>query len=259
MVLTVNIGNTMISIGVFKEDRICFTAAIETRKRATSFEYANSFLQLFSLFSIKTEDIEGTVLSSVVPVLTEPVKEAFRLILKGKVLVVSAGVKTGLNIRGNRNVNLGSDLVCTAVGALREQQMPCVIVSFGTATTFMALDKTGTLLGTSIAAGIQTSLEALREKSARLPEIELDSSGELVGSDTAQSMKSGIFYGAACMCDGMCGRFAEYLGGDVTFVATGKYAEKILPLCERNYVYDEYLLLKGLNHIYRRNRKLLQD
>ena len=91
--------------------------------------------------------------------------------------MVSAGVKTGLNIRGNRNINLGADLVSTAVGAAKEYPMPCVIVSFGTATTFVALDEKGTLLGTSIAPGLQTSLEALREKAARLPEIELDAPG----------------------------------------------------------------------------------
>ncbi len=256
MVLTVNIGNTVISIGGFKEDQICFTASIETRKKATSFEYANSFLQLFSLFDVDLGKLEGAVMSSVVPMLTEPVKEALQLILKKKVLVVSAGVKTGLNIRGNRNINLGADLVSTAVGAAKEYPMPCVIVSFGTATTFVALDEKGTLLGTSIAPGLQTSLEALREKASCLPEIELDSPGDVIGCDTAQSMKSGIFYGTACMCDGMCRRFEKLLGENTTFVTTGRYAKKLFPLCEKDYVYDEHLLLKGLNQIYHRNKKL---
>lgn len=256
MVLTVNIGNTVISVGGFKEDHICFTASIETRKKASSFEYANSFLQLFSLFGVKREDFQGAALSSVVPVLTETLKDALNLILKREVLVVSSGVKTGLNIRGNRNVNLGTDLVCTAVGALKKYSAPCVIVSFGTATTFIALDQKGAFLGTAIAPGIQTSLEALREKAARLPEIELNTPNDLIGTDTAQSMRSGIFFGTACMCDGMCTRFSQLLGGNTTFVATGRYAKKVLPLCRETFEYDEYLLLKGLNQIYHKNKKL---
>lgn len=255
MVFAVNIGNSRISVGAFEKDEIVFTAAIETRKKATSWEYANNFLQIFSLYGRDAEGFSGGVISSVVPRLTPVIKEALEMIVKGKVLVVSAGVKTGLEIKRNNSLNLGSDLVCAAVGAIMEKALPCVVVSLGTATTFTVIDREGRFLGTSIAAGMQISLEALREKAARLPEIELEPPSDMIGMHTAESMKSGVFYGTACLCDGMCDRFRRELGEETTFFMTGQYAKLILPFCENDYRVDENLLLKGLNRIYHKNVK----
>lgn len=255
MIFAINIGNSRISLGAFEKNEIVFTAAIETRKKATSWEYANHFLQIFALYGQTKETFSGGVISSVVPRLTPVVKEALEMLITGKVLVVSAGVKTGLEIKQNNSLNLGSDLVCSAVGALEEKALPCVIVSVGTATTFIVLDRKGRFLGTSIAAGMQLSLDALREKAARLPEIELEPPADLIGMHTVESMKSGVFYGTASMCDGMCDRFRRVLGEDTAFFMTGQYARLILPFCQNNYRLDEHLLLKGLNRIYDKNVK----
>lgn len=255
MVLTVNIGNSVLSTAVFEEDRLLYAASIETRKKATSFDYADIFLRLLGFYQIGAEQLKGAIISSVVPSLTDTVKKAVELLGSCKVLEVTPGIKTGLNIKGNRNVNLGADLVCTSVAAVRKYPMPCVVVSLGTATTFSFLDQNGCLLGTSITAGMEISADSLRQHGVRLPEIGMEQPEQLVGTTTSESMKSGLFYGTASMIDGMCRRYEQETGEPVTRVLSGRYAEAILPFCEDLYKHEPNLLLEGLYYIYQKNEK----
>lgn len=255
MIMAVNIGNSVISIAVFEEDCLVYTASIETRKKATSFDYADTFLRLLEFSKIHAGQIQGAIISSVVPSLTDTVKKSLELLISHKVWVVTPGLKTGLNIKGNRNVNLGADLVCMAAAAIGKYAMPCVIVSLGTATTFSFLDTYGCLLGTSIAAGVEISAVSLREHGMRLPEIGMEKPEQFIGNTTTESMKSGIFYGTASMIDGMCRRYEKEIGQPVTRVITGRYGQKILPFCEDGYENDSNLLLEGLYQIYLKNTK----
>lgn len=255
MILAVNIGNSTINLGGFQGEQLCFRFSVSTRPKATAFEYAGSFAQGVSFCGKPVGECSGAVIASVVPILTGEVKKAVELAFGCEALVVSPGVKTGLNIKVNNALNLGTDLVCAAVAASRLYPHPCVIFSLGTATTLTALDATGSLLGTSIMAGVQISLEALREHAACLPQISLQAPSSLIGIHTVDSMKSGLIYGTASMLDGMGKRYAEQLGEDTVFIATGRYASEIIPYCESSFILDEDLLLKGLNLIYHKNVK----
>lgn len=256
MVFALNIGNTIITLGGFEEDCISFTASISTRKTATAYEYANSIVQILSLHGVAPGQVEGAIVSSVVPMLTAVLKQSLELLCQCRVLVVSAGVKTGLNIKVSQSTNLGTDFVCNAVSAVKYHPLPCAVFSLGTATTVCAIDQKGQLLGTSIMAGVQTSLEGLCDRAVRLPQISLEAPNSLIGTNTFDSMQSGFIFGTASMIDGMGKRYAQILGENTTFVITGQYAKSILPYCENTYVYDEHLLLKGLYVIYRKNVRL---
>lgn len=256
MRLAVKIGNSRISIGGFEGDcgNLVFSASIETRKKATAYEYANSFTQILSLHHVSRQQLEGGIICSVVPLLTTEMKKALQLICRGSVLIVSSGTKTGLNIR-KHNGNLGADFVCMAVAAVRQYPLPGIVVSLGTATTFSAIDREGCFLGTSITAGIQTALTALWEYTAKLSEIEIEPPSEkrIYGTTTADSMKSGLIYGTASLVDGMCRRYQRELGEQSSIIITGEYAEVILPYCETDYYYDKDLLLRGMDFIYCKN------
>lgn len=254
MVLTVNIENTIITFGVFDDDRLSFSASIAASPNATEFEYAASFQQILTLSHIPLIKIDGIILASVVPMLTPKLKQACRLLFHTEPLLVSAGVKTGLNLKVS-TATLGTDFVCAAACAVREYKTPSVIVSLGTATTFSAIDGNGVFCGTAIAAGVQVSLEALHQCAAQLPQASIEPPQAVIGTNTAASMRSGLIYGTASMIDGMCARFAAQLSGLPVFLATGQHAQDIIPYCDTPFVSDPHLVLKGLYYIYLKNKK----
>ncbi len=254
MILAVKIGNTTISVAGFEDDHICFSASIETRKSATIYEYTNCFAQMMSFYQISVKEISGIAIASVVPILTNVICQAWKRLNNVSILVVDTGVKTGLNIK-KHHMNMGTDLICSAVAATKLYTLPCIVISLGTATTFTAIDQQGCFLGTSITAGLQTSLTALLDNTAKLSEVELDAPNTLVGTSTVDSIKSGLIYGTASMIDGMYQKYQAILEEKATAILTGQYADMILPFCEKQYVYDEFLLLKGLHIIYQKNQK----
>lgn len=252
MVLAVKIGNTTVALGGFEDDRLVFSASIETRRESQPVDFAASILSVLSLYQVSDQQISGAAISSVVPSLTHTVYQGLELLGISQILVVSSGTKTGLKIK-KQNSNLGTDFVCMAVGAMNDYPLPCMIVSLGTATVFFGIDETGCLLGTSITAGVRISMEALHRYTSKLPETELEAPHQLMGGNSADSIKSGIIYGTASMVDGMCARYREELGAGAPCIVTGQYAASILPYCKGEYQYDETLLLRGLYRIYRRN------
>jgi type III pantothenate kinase len=253
MIFAVNIENTIISLGMFDDDRMLFSASIATQLNNTAYEYAVCLKQILSLKQFDANSVTGSIIASVVPSLTQTMKDALSILWNGPVLVLSAGIKTGLNLKVHSGT-LGADFVSAAVCAGKEYPLPCVIVSLATATTFAAIDRNGTFLGTSIAAGIKISCDALHSKAAQLPQISMDAPGNLIGTNTATSMKSGLIYGTACMLDGMCKRYQDILGEDTTFLATGPYTGQVIPYCTTSFIIDEHLVLKGLNYIYQKNQ-----
>jgi type III pantothenate kinase len=174
--------------------------------------------------------------------------------LTGKTaLVVGPGLKTGLNIKIENPAQTGADLVVGCVAALREHKPPMIVVDMGTATTMVVLDASGALVGGSIAPGVKISMDALTERAALLPGLQLDAPKRAIGRNTVDCMRSGIMLGAACQIDGMVERMEAELGMKTTVVVTGGIARFVIPMCKTPVVYDKDLLVKGLAHLYREN------
>ena len=169
--------------------------------------------------------------------------------------MVGPGLKTGLNIKVENPSQTGADLVVGSVAALREHKAPLIVIDMGTATTIVVLDKDGAFIGGSISPGVKISLDALTDRTALLPGLQLDQPKKAIGRNTIDCMRSGIMLGNACMLDGMVERMEEELGYKTTVVATGGIAKFVLPLCKREMIYDKDLLVKGLAILYRENRK----
>lgn len=253
MLLTVDIGNTNITLGVFNEEVLLFTARLATDARLTSDQYAIDIKDVLSLNGVGYSEIEDAVICSVVPVVGSAVAEAVSKLCSIVPLIIGPGVKTGLNIKIDNPAQLGADLAAGAVAALNEYTMPCVIIDMGTATTISVLDKNGSFLGGSIGAGVRLTLKALTENTAQLPQINIAAPQSVIGTNTADCMRSGLVYGTAAMLDGLLDRIEEELGETPTVVATGGLSSQIINFCTRHIIYNENLLLDGLRYIYEKN------
>ncbi len=255
MILTIDIGNSNIVIGGVRDDEIVFEARLRTEATKTSDQYCVDLKILLDVYKIKTEDIEGCIISSVVPQVLNSFQSAIKK-LTGKVsLVVGPGIKTGLDIRLENPGQTGADLVVADVAALREHKPPLIVIDMGTATTMSVLDENGAHIGGCIMPGVRISMDALTDKTALLPGLQLDQPKRAIGRNTIDAMRSGIMMGTACMLDGMVERMEQELGSKTTVIATGGIARFIVPLCKTPMIYDKDLLIKGLATLYRDNRK----
>lgn len=254
MLLTVDVGNSNIRLGGFVDDKLVFVSSIATDTRSTSDEYASRILCVFSLRSVQPSEIYGAIISSVVPQLNRVISDAIEFLFKVKALIVGPGVKTGIGIQCDMPSSVGADLICASVAAHFLYGSPSVIIDMGTATKLTAVNEKGAFVGTSIAPGVMLGLDALASGTAQLPLVSLEAPQSAIGKNTADCMKSGVVFGAASMIDGMSRRINEELGGNARVLATGGYASLILPYCKENITYDENLVLKGLNLIYKKNK-----
>lgn len=255
MILVIDIGNSNIVIGGVEENEIVFEARVRTETTKTSDQYCVDLKILLDVYGIDTKNIEGSIIASVVPQVLNSMQTAVKKLTGQQSLVVGPGLKTGLNIRLENPAQTGADLVVGCVAALKEHKPPMIVIDMGTATTMVVLDETGALIGGSISPGIKISMDALTERTALLPGLQLDQPKRTIGRNTIDCMRSGIMTGAACMLDGMISRMEEELGQKTTVVATGGIAKFILPLCRKEIIYDKDLLIKGLAAIYRDNRQ----
>lgn len=255
MVLTVDVGNTNIVFGGFEGDELRFTSRIRTDKYQMRDEYLIKFSELIRFYGYNPADFDGAIISSVVPPLIPVLKSALAEIISGRVLVVSPGIKTGLNIKIDDPAIMGADLVCGSVGALSRYPTPCIVADLGTATKLLVLGADGSFLGGPIMPGVNISLDALTKNAALLPHIEFGRVERVIGTNTIDCMLSGVLFGTASMLDGMVERIEEELGEKATVVLTGGVAKSIMPYCKRKYAYDENLLLYGLYGLYKRNTR----
>lgn len=255
MILAIDIGNTNIVIGCMEDDRILLEARIATDSLKTADQYCIELHNLLSLYGIDLRQVEGSIISSVVPPVLTAVQTAVCTLTGKDCLIVGPGVKTGLNIRMDNPSEVGSDLIVAAVAASAEYGTPLLLVDMGTATTITAVDRSGSFIGGCICPGVRISLEALAGRTAQLMSVRLDAPENAIGKNTAESMRSGIVLGSAAMLDGMLDRMEAELGEKATVIATGGMSEAVIPLCRRKLIYDKSLLLKGLNLIYKRNQK----
>ena len=258
MILTIDIGNSNIVLGGVREEQILFEARIRTEATKTSDEYAVDLKIILDMYGVETSDIEGAIIASVVPQVLNSIQTAVLKLTGKQSLVVGPGLKTGLNIRLENPSHTGADLVVGAVAALREHKPPMIIIDMGTATTMTVLDETGALIGGCICPGVKISMDALTERTALLPGLQLDQPKKAIGRNTIDCMRSGIMMGAACMLDGMVERMEQELGSKTTVIATGGIAKFVIPMCHTPMVYDKDLLVKGLAALYRENRNLRQ-
>lgn len=253
MVLAVDIGNTNVTLGVYRDEKFILTARLATETGRTSDQYAIDIKDVLSLHGEDYKAIEGCIISSVVPAVGESVAKGITALCKIKPMVLGPGLKTGLNIKIDNPAQLGADLVAGAVGALEKYPMPCIIIDMGTATTISLLGKNGEMLGGAIAAGVRLTLKALFENTAQLPSVNIEAPDSVIGTNTVDCMKSGLVYGAASMIDGLISRMEKEQGKVNTIVATGGLSKEIIRHCNYDIIYDENLLLDGLLKIYKKN------
>lgn len=258
MVLTVDVGNTNIVLSAYKDDKIVFTSRIATEVSKMEDQYAIDLKNIISLYDCDGETFEGAIISSVVPSVVPALKSAIKKVLNINAYVVGPGIKTGLNIKLGDPSELGADLVCGAIGALDKYSAPCIIIDMGTATTISAIDKDGVFLGGSICPGVILSLEVLANKTANLPHVKLEADSDVViGTNTKDSITSGVVLGAASMLDGMIDKYRKKLGSDAVAIVTGGLANGIVKHCTaENIIVDPDVVSNGLYAIYKKNAKV---
>lgn len=254
MILAIDVGNSNIVVGCMEKDDIRFIERLSTDRKKTELEYAVSIKNIMEIYNIRGGDLEGGIISSVVPQLTEILKRAVEKLIKAPVKIVGPGLKTGLNILIDNPAQLGGDLLVDSVAALAEHKPPLVIIDMGTATTVCVINEKRQYLGGMILPGIRTSLDSLVSNTSLLQQIGLEPPAKVIGSNTIDGMKCGILYGNAAALDGLIGRIEEELGKQCTILATGGLAKFVIPFCKREILIDDDLLLKGLKIIYDKNR-----
>jgi len=255
MILAIDVGNSNIVIGGVEGDQIAFEARIRTDITKTSDEYCVDLMSILDVYGISRQGFEGAIIASVVPQVLNSMQTAVKKLTGKTALVVGPGLKTGLNILIENPAQTGADLVASAVAALREHQPPMIIVDMGTATTMIVLDEKGSLIGGTIHPGVKISMDALTDRTALLPGLQLDQPKHAIGRNTIECMRSGLMLGNACMIDGMIDRFERELGQECRVLATGGIARFIVPLCSKTVIYDKDLILKGLAILYRENHR----
>ena len=255
MLLAIDIGNTNIVIGCMRDDEIVFKARIATDRLRTSDQYGVEIKNMIEAFGVNLKEIDDCIISSVVPPVFNSVRTGVLKIIGKQPMVVSPGLKTGLNIHVDVPSQVGSDRIVIAVAALAEYEAPLILMDLGTATTIEVVVPDNVYLGGVIFPGVMVSLDALTSRAAQLPGISLDKPKAVIGKNTVDCMRSGMMYGTAAMIDGIIERIEEELGHKTTIVATGGLARFITPLCKREIILERDLLLEGLNIIYKKNKK----
>ena len=254
MILAIDMGNTNIVIGGIDDQRTYFLERITTNRFKTDLEYAINVKNILENYGVSTADIEGAIISSVVPPLNATLISAVEKICGKTPMLVGSGMKTGINIIMDNPKSVGADRIVNAVAAVQEHKPPLIIIDMGTATTLCAIDQNGAYVGGAILPGLRVSLDALSAKTAQLPAISLDIPHHVIGKNTIDSMRSGIMYGNAAMLDGLIDRMSEELGGKPTVLATGGLSQFVAPLCRHKIICDDTLLLKGLLILYEKNK-----
>jgi type III pantothenate kinase len=255
MLLAIDIGNTNIVIGCIENDDILFKARIATDRLRTSDQYGVEIKNMLEAYGVQIRDIDDCIISSVVPPVFNSVKTGVIKIIGKQPMVVGPGLKTGLNIHVDVPSQVGRDRIVIAVAALAEYKAPLILMDLGTATTIEVVEPENTYLGGVIVPGVKVSLDALTSRAAQLPGISLDKPKNVIGKNTVDCMRSGMIYGTASMIDGLIDRMEEELGHSSTIVSTGGLAQFITPLCKHKIILEKDLLLKGLNIIYKKNKK----
>lgn len=255
MILAIDVGNTNIVIGCIDKEKCHFIERLSTVRIKTELEYAIDIKSVLDIYHVCPEEIEGGIISSVVPQITTNIKLAAEKILKKEILVIGSGIKTGLDIRIDDPGQLGADLVAASVAGIAEYPVPMMIFDMGTANTVCVIDREKRYLGGMIYPGLGVSLDSLTAHASQLGGISLEAPERVIGRNTIDCMKSGVIYSAAAAMDGIIDRIQAEMGETLTVIATGGLAKCIVPHCRREVILDDDLLLKGLLVLYDKNRR----
>jgi type III pantothenate kinase len=254
MLLALDVGNTTIAAGLFREAELLKSWKFKTDRDKTNDEYGVLLLDLFQVSGFRREKVGAAIISSVVPPLTPLFQDVGRDYFKVEALVVGPGLRTGMPILYENPQEVGADRVVAAVAAFEKYGGPAVVVDFGTATTFDAVSEKGEYLGGAIAPGIQISAEALSLKTAKLPRVEIRKPVRAVGRTTVSSMQAGLYFGYVGLVRNIIAEIGNELGKDLRIVATGGFGERFSGEISAISAYEPNLVLEGLRIIYDRNR-----
>lgn len=252
MILAIDIGNTTVAVGLINSGKILTHEKIMTDISEIEVDYLERITRIIKAWEVSK--IEGAVISSVVPLLTDLIKGIIVLEFGIEPLIVSSLTSAGILIKTEEPEKVGSDRIADAVGAVYEYGAPIIIIDMGTATTISIVNKDKKFIGGMILPGVRTALNSLIKSTAQLPQIKLGSPPEsIIGKNTSESIESGIIYGTASCIDGICERLYEELGYKSKIIATGGNASKIIPFCKSDIIIDNRLLIKGLNIIFQKH------
>jgi type III pantothenate kinase len=254
MLLVVDVGNTNITVGLYRGEELVTHWRVATVHERMPDEYALQLLGLLEHSGYRTEDVAGIAIASVVPPLTGVFVSLSRDYFHQEALVVDAGVKTGVRVRYDNPREVGADRVVDAAAVQKYYGGPACIVDFGTGTTFDAISADGDYLGGAIAPGIGIAAEALFQRAAKLPRIDLVRPPNVIGTNTVHSIQSGLVFGYVCLVEGMVARFRGELGRNMKVIGTGGLVELIAQETRVIEIIDPWLTLKGLRLIYELNR-----
>jgi type III pantothenate kinase len=259
MLLVIDVGNTNTSLGVYEGERLVAAWRLTTARARTVDEYGVHARNLFAFAGIDFKAIKAVAIASVVPPLNYTLKRMAELYFDRTPLFIDHTVETGVPILYQPPSDVGADRIVDAVAAVHKYGAPCIIVDFGTATTFNAINARGEYLGGVITPGINISAEALFSRTARLPPVEIKRPLSVIGTSTIGAMQSGLYYGYAGLVDGILRRMIEELGGSPRVIATGGLASLIATGSELIETIDETITLEGLRLIYERTQAKESD
>jgi type III pantothenate kinase len=255
MLLTVDLGNTNVVLGLYEQDELVQTFRVATVRSRTEDEYAVLLQQLLSLRQLPSRTVSAAIIASVVPQLTDVMVSAIRQAVGREPLIVGPGLKTGMPVLYDNPHDVGADRVVDAIAAYARYQAGVIVVDFGTATTFNCVSPKGEYLGGVIVPGVKVSLEGLMQSAAKLRPVELTAPPRVLGRNTTHALQSGVIHGYAAMVDGLVDRLVDELGFPCRIIATGGLASLIGKHTRRIEELDLNLTLEGLRILYERNTK----
>lgn len=252
MLLTIDIGNTNITLGAYRDEKLLFVSRMFTARNKTSDEFAAELLNIFKLYEVGATEFSKVVMSCVVPEIEDSVIRAVKMITGKKPAIVGAENHGSFKIDILPVSAVGADLICAAVAAKAKYPLPCLVADLGTATKIIVVDRDGRFVGCTISPGVKISMDALAARASLLPSVSFKAPKKAVGANTAECIQSGVVFGTAAMLDGLIRRISNELSlENATVVATGGYSRGIIPCCETEIIYDENLILDGLFEISR--------
>ena len=254
MILAIDVGNTNIVIGCIDAGEIVSVVRIHTDTRETEAEYTIKLKEILYAYGVDLRAVDGVILSSVVPPVTEAMRRAVKQLTALECMIVGPGMRTGMNIRIDDPGTVAGDLIVGGVAAMHFYGSPVIVLDLGTATTATVIDENGSFRGGAIMPGVKLSYGALAAGTSLLPEISITPPKKCIATNTVDCMRSGAVFGTAAMIDGLIDRMEEELGMPCRVVATGGLASSIIPCCRHEIVCDDDLLLKGMWYLYEKNK-----